>query len=82
MRVQSSELRVAEGAGLARARPTRPWHPAVGGGSLSVRVAGGFPGSAGNGVIRSRRAERLLLYFVPIPDIILTVGLTNEAETR
>jgi hypothetical protein len=51
-------------------------------GPPSAHVAGDFPGSAANGLIWVKRAKDRLLYILAIPDIMLTVGLTNEAETR
>ena len=51
-------------------------------GPLLAHMATGFLGRAANGVIWAGRTEKWLLYILPIPDIIGTVGLTNEAETR
>ena len=51
-------------------------------GPLAAHMATDFPGRAANGVIWAGRTEKRLLYILPIPDIIGTVGFTNEAETR
>lgn len=51
-------------------------------GPLAAHMATDFPGRAANGVIWAGRTEKRLLYILPIPDRIGTVGFTNEAETR
>ncbi len=39
-------------------------------------------GGTANGVIWAGRTEKRLLYILPIPDTIGTVGFANEVETR
>ena len=51
-------------------------------GPPSAHAATDSLGGTANGVIWAGRTEKRLLYILPIPDIIGTVGFTNEAETR